>query len=82
MFCHLLAILVLRQEDESMYCLCSNKSFDEVLELQRLAPLPFDEMLKEYTFCCTGCGSCIEELRKRVTTLNLLLIDNCVNARI
>jgi hypothetical protein len=46
-----------------MYCLCSNKSFDEILELQEANPVSADEMIAKYTECLGGCGSCINALK-------------------
>lgn len=46
-----------------MYCICSNKSFDDILSQQRADPLPLDQMIAHYTSCSSGCGSCIEALR-------------------
>ena len=34
---------------KNLYCLCSNKSFEEILNLQDFAPLPFSEMIEEYS---------------------------------
>lgn len=48
-----------------MYCLCSDKSHDEIMEEQRRAPLSFELMINAYTRCMDGCGSCVEELRER-----------------
>jgi bacterioferritin-associated ferredoxin len=49
-----------------MYCLCSNKSFDEILELQEANPVSPDEMIAKYTDCLGGCGSCINALKAEV----------------
>lgn len=48
-----------------MYCLCSDESHDDIMEKQRLNPLPFERMIETYTGCAQGCGSCIPELRER-----------------
>ena len=48
----------------TMYCLCSNASFDSIIAKQRARPLIFEEMLAQYTSCRRGCGSCIEPLRE------------------
>lgn len=55
-----------------MYCLCSDKSFASILESQRCRPLPFEEMINEYTECESGCGSCIPWLRAEAQRLGLL----------
>jgi len=49
--------------DTSQYCVCSNETFEQIADKQRLNPLPFDEMLRFYTGCLDGCGTCIEDLR-------------------
>lgn len=46
-----------------MYCICSDKSHDDIMKQQRLDPLPFDSMISTYTCCTEGCGSCLEDLR-------------------
>ncbi len=46
-----------------MYCICSDKSIDDILSAQRAIPLPFEDMLECYTRCLTGCGSCINQIR-------------------
>lgn len=45
-----------------MYCICSNRSFDDILSQQRADPLPLNEMITSYTSCTSGCGSCIKAL--------------------
>jgi hypothetical protein len=46
-----------------MYCLCSNKSFDEIFELQEKNPVSAEDMIAIYTNCLDGCGSCINALK-------------------
>jgi len=55
-----------------MYCLCSNSSFDDILERQRVAPLPRTEMINRHTGCAQGCGSCIDALLAEAEFLELL----------
>jgi len=55
-----------------MYCICSNKTIDKIIDDQREVPLKFDEVLKSYTSCLTGCGSCIPEIRKSMAQEELL----------
>lgn len=55
-----------------MYCLCSNASFDEILERQRDEPLPGKEMIERHTGCANGCGSCIDALLAEAEMLELL----------
>lgn len=59
----------MNEKFESRYCLCSNKSFTDILKSQTLEPLPFDEMVDTYTDCNAGCGSCIEYLREIVNSI-------------
>jgi bacterioferritin-associated ferredoxin len=54
-----------------VYCMCSNASFDSIIKKQRAHPLPFEEMLAQYTSCRQGCGSCIESLREYLKTSDL-----------
>ncbi|MHA6844700.1 hypothetical protein ACKZDW_03610 (plasmid) [Ralstonia syzygii subsp. celebesensis] len=49
-----------------MFCICSDKSIDDILSAQRDIPLPFEDMLECYTRCLSGCGSCIDRIRERV----------------
>ena len=56
---------IIGMESLSMFCLCSERSFDDIVALQRANPLPFDRMIHEYTSCNAGCGSCIEHLMDR-----------------
>ncbi|AOI68142.1 hypothetical protein WI73_20140 [Burkholderia ubonensis] len=58
-----------------MFCICSNKSIDEIVAAQADIPLPFTEMLECYSSCLDGCGSCIPVLRERVTGNELLLTE-------
>lgn len=59
-----------------MYCLCSNKSFDEIIAKQSQALLPLNEFFQTFTSCTsTGCGSCIELLTTELAD-NDLLIQN------
>lgn len=55
-----------------MYCLCSNASFDEILERQRNEPLSCLEMIQRHTACTKGCGSCIDALLAEAEMLELL----------
>jgi bacterioferritin-associated ferredoxin len=55
-----------------VYCLCSNASFDEILDRQRNAPLPSKEMIEQYTGCAKGCGTCISALLAEAEMLELL----------
>lgn len=55
-----------------MFCICSNKSIEEIIASQRDAPLPFGEMLEAYTDCLSGCGSCIPVIRERTEQEGLL----------
>ncbi|HUX18272.1 MAG: (2Fe-2S)-binding protein [Acidithiobacillus sp.] len=48
--------------DDSPYCCCSAATFQEILERQRAAPLPFMELLMVHAGCGAGCGSCIDDL--------------------
>jgi hypothetical protein len=45
-----------------MYCMCSDASFDDILERQRVRPLPREAMIEQYTGCVAGCGTCIPAL--------------------
>lgn len=57
-----------------MYCLCSNKSFDEIIAKQSQALLPLNEFFQTFTSCTTtGCGSCIELLTTELANKNLLI---------
>jgi len=47
---------------ETFYCLCSELSYQEILQRQKNRPLEFSEFLDEHTGCNKGCGSCIENL--------------------
>ena len=47
----------------SFYCLCSNLSFNEILEKQKICQLPFKELLEQHTRCSKGCGSCVDKLQ-------------------
>lgn len=55
-----------------MYCLCSNSSFDDILERQRIEPLSRAEMIERHTGCAQGCGSCIDALLAEAEMLDLL----------
>jgi len=55
-----------------MFCICSNKSIDEIVAAQEDIPLPFAEMLE----CLTGCGSCIPVILERVEHSNMSMHDN------
>jgi len=60
-----------------MYCLCSNKSFDEILALQSENLLPLKKFFDTYTHCTTtGCGSCIDPLTTEMKINNLLIPEN------
>lgn len=54
-----------------MYCLCSNLSFDAILERQRSQPLPLPQMLERHTSCLSGCRSCVNSLCDAVKRLGL-----------
>ncbi len=57
-----------------MYCLCSNKSFDEIITLQSQARLPLKEFFDTFTECTTtGCGSCVELLTAELAVHDLLI---------
>lgn len=56
-----------------LYCLCSERSFDSILKLQRHAPLPFDRLIATYTGCRSGCGSCIDTLHRFLLAHGVLL---------
>ncbi|PUA28234.1 MAG: hypothetical protein B0W54_17310 [Cellvibrio sp. 79] len=57
-----------------MYCLCSNKSFDEIIEKQANARLPLNEFFQTFTSCTTtGCGSCVELLTAELADNDLLI---------
>lgn len=56
-----------------MYCLCSDKSFSDIIAHQSHARLPFQKLLSEFTNCTlTGCGSCIEPLHTELKKQGLL----------
>ena len=55
-----------------MYCLCSNASFDEILDRQRHEPLSRDEMIERHTGCAKGCGSCVDALLAEAVMRELL----------
>lgn len=42
-------------------CICSNISFEELLDIARSAPCDFEE-LQRRTGCGEGCGTCIPYL--------------------
>jgi hypothetical protein len=54
-----------------VYCICSNCSFDDILQKQAEGPLPRDEMIECYTSCNQGCGSCIDALVSEAEMLEL-----------
>lgn len=56
-----------------MYCICSEKSIDQILAEQKAQPLPLDELLARYTSCFAGCGSCIEPITERLKEEGLLI---------
>ena len=56
-----------------MFCICSNKPIDEIVEAQREIPLPFEDALVCYTSCLAGCGSCIGLIRERLEAEKLLI---------
>lgn len=56
-----------------MYCICSEKSIDQILAEQKAQPLPLDELLAQYTSCLAGCGSCIELIAGRLREEGLLI---------
>ncbi len=60
-----------------MYCLCSDKSFDEIIALQSENCLPLNKFFDTYTACTTtGCGSCIEPLKTELDINNLLISES------
>jgi len=60
-----------------MYCLCSDKSFSDIIDYQSKALLPFQKLLSEYTSCTsTGCGSCIEPLKIELEQHDLFIKSN------
>jgi NAD(P)H-nitrite reductase large subunit len=59
-----------------MFCICSNKSIDEIIAAQEDMPLPFTEMLECYTSCLSGCGSCIPLILERIERGNVFTHDN------
>jgi bacterioferritin-associated ferredoxin len=59
-----------------MFCICSNKSIDEIIAAQADIPLPFTEMLECYTSCLSGCGSCIPVILERIKHRNVLMPNN------
>jgi len=64
-----------------MYCMCSDKSFSDIIDYQSKALLPFKKLLNEYTNCATtGCGSCIEPLQIELEQLDLLSIESSTDA--
>lgn len=58
-----LAMQNVPEKQISFYCLCSDSSFDDILEKQREASLTFQELLEKHTHCLEGCGSCIGKLQ-------------------
>lgn len=63
-------------QGEKMYCLCSNKSFDDIVVYQSQARLPFQQLLDQITACTsTGCGSCIEPLQLELEERGLLFCE-------
>ena len=59
-----------------MYCLCSNKSFGDIITYQSQMRLPFQKLLDEFTDCTsTGCGSCIEPLQMELEQRGLLFFE-------
>jgi hypothetical protein len=38
-----------------MYCICSNKSLDDVVFAQKTNALPFEQVIDQYTSCNGGC---------------------------
>ena len=67
--------------DRKMYCLCSDKSFGDIINYQSKALLPFKKLLSEYTSCTsTGCGSCIEPLKIELEQQDLLFNESTTDA--
>jgi bacterioferritin-associated ferredoxin len=68
------------KSEVSVYCLCSNASFDEIFDRQRNAPLPCKEMIERHTGCAKGCGSCIDALLAEAEMLELIpeAVEVCV----
>lgn len=63
-----------------MYCLCSDRAFDTILDLQRKHPLPLDDMISSYTKCNAGCGTCIEALKAEADMLGLVPENHDIQA--
>jgi hypothetical protein len=60
-----------------MYCLCSDKSFDEIIAQQSEARLPLNKFFDTFTDCTTtGCGSCIEPLTAELSINDLLIPES------
>jgi NAD(P)H-nitrite reductase large subunit len=59
-----------------MFCICSNKSIDQIVAAQKDMPLPFAEMLECYTSCLSGCGSCIPLIMERLEYKGVHAHDN------
>lgn len=54
-----------------MYCICSNKSLDEIVLAQKTKALPFEQAIDKYTSCNTGCCSCINEIYVRFDAVTI-----------
>jgi len=64
-----------------MYCLCSDKSFSDIINYQSQVRLPFQKLLREFTSCVSsGCGSCIEPLQIELEQQGLLFNEPQVDA--
>jgi hypothetical protein len=55
-----------------MYCICSNRTFEEIVADQKQAWLPFEQSIERYTNCNSGCGSCVAELYLRFESEGVL----------
>lgn len=63
-----------KDRENVMHCLCSNKSFDEIIANQSQARLPLNEFFQTFTNCTTtGCGSCVELLTAELADNDLLI---------
>lgn len=61
-----------------MYCMCSDKSFDELIEQQSQSRLPLQKFFETFTECTTtGCGSCVEPLTAELASNDLLITNDC-----
>ncbi|RDS82301.1 hypothetical protein DWU98_09760 [Dyella monticola] len=59
-----------------MYCICSNKSLDDIVLAQKAKALPFEQAIDQYTGCNGGCGSCISEIYALFDREGILVPDS------